>query len=193
MNPKFFKDQAAFRKWLAANHDKKSELLVGFYKKDSGRKSITYPEALDEALCFGWIDGVKKRIDEISYSQRYSPRKEKSNWSLINIRHVERLKKAGQMAPPGLAAYEKREAKRTGVYSFENEPLEFSPELLKQFQANKKAWEFFSKQPPYYIKVSKFYVMSAKKEETRQRRLQHIIDNSEKGIRSGVLEGKSNK
>jgi len=193
MQPRFFKDQAAFRKWLEANHDKKSELLVGFYKKDSGKPSITYPQALDEALCFGWIDGVKKRIDNISYSHRYSPRKPKSNWSLVNIRHVERLKKAGQMAPAGLAAYEKRDSKRTGVYSFENEPVEFSQELLKQFKANKKAWDFFIKQPAYLIKVSKFYVMSAKKEETRQRRLQHIIDNSEKGIRSGVLEGKSEK
>ena len=193
MKPKFFKDQASFRKWLEANHDKKSELLVGFHKRDSGLKSITYPEALDEALCFGWIDGVKRRIDDLSYSHRFSPRKEKSNWSLVNIRHVERLKKAGLMMPPGLAAYEKREAKRTGVYSFENEPLEFSPELLKQFKANKKAWEFFMNMPPSLIKMSKFYVMSAKKEETRQRRLQHIIDNSEKGIRSGVLEGKSDK
>jgi uncharacterized protein YdeI (YjbR/CyaY-like superfamily) len=193
MQPKFFKDQAAFRKWLAANHDKKSELLVGFYKKDSGKKSITYPEALDEALCFGWIDGVRRRIDEVSYSNRFSPRRPRSIWSLVNIRHVERLKKTGMMKEPGLAAFEKREDKRTGIYSFENEQKEFAPEFEKQFQAHKKAWEFFCKQPPYYVKVSKHYVMSAKKEETRQRRLQQIIDDSAKGVRSGVIEGKSKK
>jgi uncharacterized protein YdeI (YjbR/CyaY-like superfamily) len=191
MAPKFFKDPASFRKWLEANHDKQTELLIGFYKKGSGKKSITYPEALDEALCFGWIDGVRRRIDDESYEQRFSPRRPQSIWSLVNVRHVERLKKAGRMTAPGLAAFQKREDKRTGVYAFENQPVEFSPEYEKQFRANKKAWEFFSKQPPYFVKVAKHYVRSAKKEETRQRRLQQIIDNSAQGVRSGVLEGKT--
>jgi uncharacterized protein YdeI (YjbR/CyaY-like superfamily) len=190
MKPKFFKSPAEFHEWLQKHHDKSKELFVGFYKKSSGKKSITYPEALDEALCFGWIDGVRKSIDEISYAQRFSPRKPKSIWSLINVRHVERLKSEGRMQPSGLAVYALREDKRTGVYSFENRPRELSPEYQKVFQKNKKAWEFFKNQPPYYQRTLSFYVMGAKQEATRLRRLQLLMESSEKGKRHGLLEQK---
>ncbi|HEU4712248.1 MAG TPA: hypothetical protein VFS76_11815, partial [Pyrinomonadaceae bacterium] len=129
MKPKFFSTPEKFREWLEKNHDREEELLLGFHKKDSGKKSITYAEALDEALCYGWIDGVRKSFDETSYTIRFTPRKAKSIWSLVNVRHVERLVKAGRMAEPGLAAYARRDPKRTGIYAFENAAREFSPEF----------------------------------------------------------------
>ena len=193
MKPKFFKGPADFHEWLPKHHDKSNELFVGFYKKSSGKKSITYPEALDEALCFGWIDGVRKKLDEISYTQRFSPRKPKSIWSLINVRHVERLKSEGRMQSAGLAVYALREDKRTGIYSFENRPRELSPEYQKVFQKNKKAWEFFKNQPPYYRRTLSFYVMGAKQEETQLRRLQQLIESSAVGKRHGLIDPKARK
>jgi len=193
MKPKFFATPQTFRNWLEKNHAKTTELFVGFHKKDSGKKSITYKEALDEALCFGWIDGVRKRLNDTSFVQRFTPRRAKSIWSLINVRHVERLRKEGRMQPAGLAAFEQREAKRTGVYSFENRPRELSVEFMKQFQANKKAWDFFQSEPPYIRRVCVFWVMSAKKEETKIRRLEQLIESSAKGQRRGVLETKQQK
>ena len=188
MKVKFFSSQAEFRKWLEKNHDSASELFVGFHKKASGKKSITYPEALDEALCFGWIDGVRRSIDETSYTTRFTPRKPKSIWSLVNVRHVERLKKAGLMHPAGLAAFEKRDPNRTGIYSFENEPVRLSPAYEKKFRQNKKAWKFFEEQPPGYKKLMIFRIMSGKKEETRLRRLEQTIEVSEKGVRMGLMK-----
>ncbi len=190
MKPKFFATPQAFRNWLEKNHATKTELFVGFHKKDSGKKSITYKQALDEALCFGWIDGVRKRLNDTSFVQRFTPRRAKSIWSLINVRHVERLRKEGRMQPAGLAAFEQRQAKRTGVYSFENRPRELSVEFMKQFQSNKKAWDFFQSEPPYIKRVCIFWVMSAKKEETKIRRLEQLIESSAKGQRRGVLETK---
>lgn len=190
MKPKFFSSPEKFREWLEQNHDRTNELLVGFHKKGSAKKSITYPEALDEALCFGWIDGVRRNFDETSYTIRFTPRKPKSIWSLVNVRHVERLTKDGRMAEPGMKAYALRDPKRTGVYAFENAPREFSPEYEKKFRANKKAWEFFQKEPPSIRRTCIFWVMSAKKEETRLRRLEQLIDSSAKGIRRGVMETK---
>jgi uncharacterized protein YdeI (YjbR/CyaY-like superfamily) len=187
MKPKFFSSPAQFRQWLEQNHDRESELLVGFHKKSSEKKSITYAEALDEALCFGWIDGVRRNLNETSYTIRFTPRKPRSIWSLVNVRHVERLKKAGRMQPAGLEAYARRDPKRTGIYAFENAPRELSPAYEKIFRENKKAWEFFEKQPPYSKRTTIHWVMSAKKEETRVRRLKHVIENSENGVRSGVL------
>ena len=157
--------------------------MIGFHKKSSGKKSITYPEALDEALCFGWIDGVRRRLNETSYEQRFSPRKPNSIWSLVNVRHVERLKKEGRMQPAGLEAYARRDPKRTGIYSFENEPVQLSPDYEKQFRQNRKAWEFFEAQPPYYKKLVIHRTMSGKKEETRIRKLHQLIESSEKGVR----------
>lgn len=188
MKPKFFSSREQFRQWLERNHDSASELFVGFHKKSSGKKSVTYPEALDEALCFGWIDGVRKKLNETSYIQRFSPRKPRSNWSLVNVRRVEQLTKEGRMSPAGLAAYERRDLKRTGVYSFENELQQLAPGYEKVFRRNKEAWNFFEKQPPYYRKASIFRVMSAKKEETRIRRLEELIDCSARGLRLDLLK-----
>ena len=187
MKAKFFNLPVQFRQWLEQNHDSTSELLVGFHKKSSGKKSITYAEALDEALCFGWIDGVRRNLNETSYTIRFTPRKPKSIWSLVNVRHVERLKKEGRMQPAGLEAYARRDPKRTGIYAFENAPRELAPAYEKIFRENKKAWEFFEKQPPYSKRTTIHWVMSAKKEETQVRRLKQVIENSEKGVRSGVL------
>lgn len=187
MEPKFFTTPEKFRQWLEKNHDRAGELLLGFHKKDSGKKSITYGQALDEALCFGWIDGVRKSLNETSYTIRFTPRKPKSIWSLVNVNHVERLKKEGRMAEPGLRAYALRDPERTGIYAFENRPREFSPEFESKFRANKKAWEFFQSEPPSIRKVCIFWVMSAKKEETRVRRLEQLIESSAQGLRRGTM------
>ena len=192
MQPKFFTSPEQFRQWLERNHDRAAELLVGFHKKSSEKRSITYAEALDEALCFGWIDGVRKSFNETSYTIRFTPRKPRSIWSNVNVRHVERLKKEGRMQPAGLEAYERRDAKRTGIYSFENRPRELSPEYEKTFRQNKAAWKFFQEQPAGYKRLMVFRTMSAKKEETRLRRLQQLIESSEKGERMGILKPKDN-
>ena len=183
MQPKFFSSPEKFRQWLERNHDSATELLLGFHKKSSGLKSISYAEALDEALCFGWIDGVRKNLNETSYTIRFTPRKPRSIWSLVNVNHVERLKKAGRMHAAGLEAYERKAPERTGIYSFENRPRELSPEYEKTFRQNKAAWKFFQEQPPGYKRLMIFRTMSAKKEETRLRRLEQLIESSEKGVR----------
>lgn len=184
---KYFKSAADFRVWLEANHASTRELWIGFYKKGSGKIGITYAEALDEALCFGWIDGIKKRVDEFSYTHRFTPRKPKSIWSLINIGHVKRLTKAGRMMPSGEKAFAARTAARSGGYSFENIPRELSPEYQRQFKSDKAAWEFFQQQPPGYRRLASFGVMSAKQEETRQRRLAQLMSDSKQGRRLGML------
>ena len=186
MQPKFFTSAELFRRWLERNHDSETELLLGFHKKSSGKKSVTYAEALDEALCFGWIDGVRKSLDETSYTIRFTPRKPRSIWSLVNVKHIERLQKEGRMHPAGLAAYERRDAKRTGIYSFENRSRELSPAYEKTFRQNKAAWKFFQEQPPGYKRLMIFRTMSAKQEETRLRRLKQLIECSEKGVRMGI-------
>jgi len=193
MKPRFFSSPAQFRQWLEKNHDSAAELLVGFHKKDSGKKSVTYPQALDEALCFGWIDGVRRSLDETSYTIRFTPRKPRSIWSNVNVRHVERLTKEGRMAEPGVKAYALRDPKRTGIYAFENEAREFSPAFEKKFRANKAAWQFFQSEPPSIRRTCIFWVMSAKKEETRLRRLEQLISRGEQGIRSGVMETRKSK
>ena len=193
MKPKFFKSQSDFRRWLEKHHATERELIVGFYKKASKKPGITYPEALDEALCFGWIDGVRHNLDEDSYTGRFSPRKPKSIWSNVNVRHVERLKKLEKMAPPGLAAFDARDPKLTGVYSFENRPRELAPEYEKLFRSNKKAWQFFEQEPPSIKRTCIFWVMSAKQEETRRRRLSQLIESSAKGERRGLMVTKPKK
>lgn len=190
MKPKFFKSQADFRQWLEKNHASKAELMIGFYKKNSGKPSITYPEALDEALCFGWIDGVRRTLGEDSYVQRFTPRRPKSIWSNVNVKHVERLKKLGRMAPPGLAAFALRTPERTGVYAFENSPHKLAVAYEKKFRANKKAWQFFDQLPPSLKRTCIFWVMNAKQEETRLRRLDSLIESSATGERRGFLEKK---
>ena len=190
MKPKFFSTPEQFRQWLERKHDRETELLIGFHKKSSGKKSVTYKEALDEALCFGWIDGVRKNLDETSYTIRFTPRKPRSIWSNINVNHVERLIKEGRMHAAGLDAYARRDPKRTGIYAFENRPREFAPEYEKKFRAHKTAWKFFEQQPPGYKRTIIFWVMSAKQEETRMRRLERLIDESAHGTRVGVIKDK---
>src|ERR1043166_4134599 len=183
MNPRFFKTPAAFRKWLAANHDKATELWVGFYKKDSGKPSITWPESVDQALCFGWIDGIRKQVDEISYQIRFTPRRRGSIWSAINIRRAKELVSQKQMRPAGLKAFETRIENKSGVYSYEQRSSELSEPYAKLLKKNKRAWNFFQTQPPSYRKMIGLWIISAKKEETRLARLAKLISESAKGKR----------
>lgn len=181
---KFFRTQAAFRAWLERHHATETELFIGFYNVASGKGGLTYKQALDEALCFGWIDGVRRNRDAESYEQRFTPRKAKSRWSRVNLARVEELKALGQMAPPGVAAWERRHA---SGYSYESPPAGFSPPLERQLRANPKAHAFFEAQPPGYRRLATFYVMSAKRDETRQTRMARLIDASAQGRRVGVV------
>lgn len=181
MKPKFFGDPQRFRKWLEKNHQKEKELLVGFYKKATGKPGITWPESVEQALCFGWIDGIRRSIDEESYSIRFTPRNPKSTWSAKNIATVGRLKKKGLIAPAGLAAFNRKEENNSKIYSFEQKIIELSKEYKKEFKSNKKAWNNFQSMAPYYRKVTVHWVMSAKQETTRLRRLQILITDSENG------------
>jgi uncharacterized protein YdeI (YjbR/CyaY-like superfamily) len=183
LNPKFFPTPSAFRKWLAANHDKSKELWVGFYKKGSGKPSIDWPQSVDEALCFGWIDGIRKTIDEESYKIRFTPRKPSSVWSAVNIRNVERLIKEKRMKPAGMKAFEARKEYRSGIYSYEQRSAELVEPYAGKFKRNKAAWKFYQAQPPYYRKTLNWYVLSAKQEETRMKRLDKLIEESAKGKR----------
>ena len=178
--PTFFPTPADFRAWLEANHDKFGELLVGFYKKDSGKPSITWPESVQVALCFGWIDGVRKSLDETSYTIRFTPRKPTSTWSAINIKFVQELTKKGLMDPAGLKAFAARNAKKSGIYSYEQRKnAQFTRKQAKQFRANKTAYEFFRSQAPWYQRVCTYWVITAKREETRCKRLSELIAHSQ--------------
>jgi uncharacterized protein YdeI (YjbR/CyaY-like superfamily) len=177
--PTFFPTPSGFRAWLEAHHDKFRELLVGFYKKDSGKPSITWPESVAEALCFGWIDGVRKSIDETSYTIRFTPRKPTSTWSSININLVRDLTKKGLMRPAGLKAFAARSAKKSGIYSYEQrKSARFTREQEKQFRANNDAWKFFRSQAPWYQRLTTHWVIRAKREETKLKRLTLLIDHS---------------
>lgn len=181
MNPRFFATPAKFRAWLETNHATKTELLVGFYKRDSGLQSITWPESVDEALSFGWIDGVRKRIDDVSYTIRFTPRKAKSYWSSVNTKRYAELEKLGRIAPAGRKTFEARDAAVTARYSFEREAAQFEEAAEKKFRANKKAWTYFQAQAPHYRRTATWYVVSAKREETRARRMDTLIEVSAKG------------
>lgn len=183
MNPIFFKSQNEFRKWLDKNHDSCDEVWIGFYKKGSGHIGITNQEALDEALCYGWIDGIRKTVDEISYMNRYTPRKKRSNWSAININRVNELIELGLMKPAGLKAFEARDKEKSAGYSYEDRPQTLDTVMGQRFRKNKSAWDFFSSQPPGYQRTLIYWVSSAKKEETRIRRLDILIAASEKSKR----------
>lgn len=172
---KFFKTPADFRQWLAENHQEESELWVGYFKKATGKPSITWPESVDEALCFGWIDGIRKSIDAERYKIRFTPRRPGSKWSAVNIRRVKELIELGRMAPAGLAAFEKRTEKRSRTYSYEQKIVKLAAEFEQQLQAHPAAHEFFQQLAPSYRKASIHWVMSAKKAETRQRRLDILI------------------
>ena len=183
MPPTFFAKQADFRKWLTKNHTKKTELLVGFYKVSSGRPSITWPQSVDEALCFGWIDGVRKNIDVESYSIRFTPRKPTSIWSAINIKKMGELDKLGLVKPEGREAFQRRTESKSKIYSHENEIAQLTPSFEKKFKANKAAWQYFTTQAPSYQKVIKHWIMTAKQETTRTSRLQTAINTSAEGRR----------
>lgn len=183
MSAIFFATAAQFRRWLAKHHATERELLVGFYKKASGTPGISYKEAVDEALCFGWIDGIKKRVDESRYTHRFTPRKAGSTWSLINTTRVRELIVLERVATPGLEAFERRDPKKTGIYSFEKRPAAFDAALERAFRKQAAAWTFFRAQPPGYQRLLTYWVMSAKQQETRERRLAALVKSSAEGKR----------
>jgi uncharacterized protein YdeI (YjbR/CyaY-like superfamily) len=183
MKPRHFKSADDFRAWLEAHGTSERELWVGFYKKASGKGGLSYKEAVDEALCFGWIDGIKKRVDEASFMHRFSPRTASSIWSAINLKRMKELLASGRVADAGRTVYEQRDPRRAQQYSFENRPAALDAALTRRFKANARAWTFFREQPPGYQKVLTFWVMSAKKEETRLRRLDTLIKDSAEGKR----------
>ena len=177
--PVFFATPTELRAWLEANHETEKELIVGFYKKGSGKPSITWPEAVDEALCYGWIDGVRRRIDDVSYAIRFTPRKPRSNWSAVNVDRVAELTRLGCMHPAGLAAFNGRAPGRTDIYAYEQRAAaRLEPAAEQAFRANERAWAFFQAQAPWYRRTATWWVVSAKKEETRRKRLATLIDDS---------------
>ena len=178
MKPRYFRSQADFRAWLEKHHATERELWVGFYKKASGKKGLAYPEAVDEALCFGWIDGIKKRVDADSFMHRFTPRTKSSSWSLVNTKRVEALTKLGLMAEAGLKVFRDRDRKRSGIYLYEQRLRDFAPEYERRFKSNARAWAFFEAQPAGYQRLATMWVMTAKKEETRLKRLEVIMQAS---------------
>ncbi|MEP6569540.1 MAG: YdeI/OmpD-associated family protein [Acidobacteriota bacterium] len=193
MKLKFFKSPADFRKWLAANHDSETELWVGFYKKDSGKRSITWPQSVDEALCFGWIDGIRKSIDDLSYKIRFTPRKPRSTWSAVNIKRVGELSEQSLMQPAGLKAFAAREENRSGIYSYEQRSAELPEQYAKKLKENPAAWKFFEAQPASYRQAANWWVLSAKQEETKTRRLDKLIDDSAQGLTIRQFTAMSNR
>jgi uncharacterized protein YdeI (YjbR/CyaY-like superfamily) len=186
MKVKHFQDARSFRAWLGRNKREK-ELYVGFHRIGTGKKSITYPEALDEALCIGWIDGVRRSVRQGVYSIRFTPRKAKSNWSIVNIRRVKELIRLKRMTPTGLRVFETRDERRTERYSYERKTSKLSRAQEKLFRLNGKAWEYFRSQAPWYRRVTTWWVVSAAKEETRERRLAQLISDSAAGHRIHML------
>lgn len=173
--PKFFRDTRTFRAWLEKNHAKETELLVGYHKVSTGKPSMTWSESVDQALCFGWIDGIRRSIDAESYCIRFTPRKPTSNWSAINIRKVAELTAQGLMHPAGIAAFEKRNNGRSAIYGYEQRPERLPAAMEKIFKANRTAWEFFSRQAPSYQRGVMHWIISAKQEATRRSRLEKAI------------------
>ena len=180
MTPIFFADQQEFRKWLEKNHKTQTELLVGFYKVTSGRSNMSWSQSVDEAICFGWIDGIRRSIDEECYCIRFTPRKPTSIWSNINIKKVEELKKKGLITKSGLEAFNNRKVSKSGIYSFENFHAKLPDIFENIFKANPHAWDFFIKQAPSYKKTIHHWIMSAKQEKTQLSRLNKAIQGSEK-------------
>ena len=183
MKPTFFATLAAFRAWLKKHHKTADELWVGYYRKDCGKPSITWQESVDEALCFGWIDGIRKKVSDVAYTNRFTPRRAGSNWSAINIAKVEELTKKERMQAAGLAAFAQRTEAKSRTYSYERVSVALAAPLARRLKANKKAWTFFQVQPPYYRKIMTGWVNGAKQEETRLRRLDKLVDACESGRR----------
>jgi uncharacterized protein YdeI (YjbR/CyaY-like superfamily) len=181
--PVFFANPADFRKWLEENHQTETEVLVGYYKVGTMKPSMSWSESVDEALCFGWIDCVRRTIDHESYCIRFTPRNPKSNWSAVNIQKVEEMIRQGKMTPAGIVAYEKRHDARSGIYSYENRPEILAPEMEILFRENSEAWNFFITQAPSYRKTKIYWVMSAKQAATQHSRLNKLIEASKVGKR----------
>jgi uncharacterized protein YdeI (YjbR/CyaY-like superfamily) len=182
-NPIHFRSQAAFRAWLKKHHRSVPSLVVRIARNHAAALGMTYAQALDEALCFGWIDGVRRRLDGDSFTVRFGPRKPRSIWSRVNVRHVERLIDAGRMTEAGLATFQAREESRTGIYSFEQRQTALSRRYQAIFRENRLGWTYFQDEAPWYRRTSSFWVMSAKRPETQQRRLALLIACSRKGQR----------
>ncbi|MGE5827522.1 MAG: YdeI/OmpD-associated family protein [Micromonosporaceae bacterium] len=184
----FFETPEQWRAWLAEHGADATEVLVGFHKKGTGRPSITWPESVDQALCFGWIDGIRRGLDAESYTIRFTPRKPTSNWSAVNIRRMQELIDQGLVHPAGLRAFERRRDDRSAIYSYEQRrAATLPPEYVRQLRANSAAWEFFRAQAPSYQRTAIYWVVSAKREETRKRRLATLIDDSAHGRRIAPL------
>jgi uncharacterized protein YdeI (YjbR/CyaY-like superfamily) len=182
MKPLFFASPPELRKWFQQFHDQAEELWVGFYRVGSGRPSVTWPEAVDEALCFGWIDGVRKSIDAASYKIRFTPRKPRGIWSIVNTVRAKELVELGLMHSAGLRAFQERDPERSGVYSYERKSFRKLPDVYeRKLRMNEKAWRFFRAQPPSYQRIAGYWVTSAKREETKLKRLDTLIRDSEKG------------
>lgn len=185
--PTYFETETAFRRWLAANHARAGELLVGFWKKGAGKDSIDWPQARDQALCFGWIDGVRRSLGDEAYTIRFTPRRKGSIWSKVNVARYDALTKAGQMTPAGVRAYEENKGK-TGVYAYENQLKELTDAETAAFRRNKAAWADWEKRPPGYRKVVLHWVTSAKRPETRAKRLATLIEDSALGRKVGAYD-----
>jgi uncharacterized protein YdeI (YjbR/CyaY-like superfamily) len=186
MEPVFFETPAAFRRWLAEHHESAEELLVGYHKKGTGRPSLTWQESVDQALCFGWIDGIRRSLDGDRYTIRFTPRRRNSIWSAVNVRRARELIDAGEMRPAGATAFEGRKA--SGVYSYEQRhAAAFDAEQEREFRANAEAWAWFQAKPPGYRRTATHWVVSAKREETRRRRLATLIEDSAAGREIGPL------
>jgi uncharacterized protein YdeI (YjbR/CyaY-like superfamily) len=184
--PAFYATPEEWRAWLEAHHHEAREHWVGFHKRATGRPSMTWPESVDQALCFGWIDGVRKRLDDERYMIRFTPRKPSSRWSRVNVARVAELEQAGLMRPAGLTAFAARTEK--GTYSYEQrDAAAFDPEREQRFRANEGAWAWFAEQPPWYRRTATHWVMSAKRDETRDRRLARLVEDSAAGRAVGPL------
>jgi uncharacterized protein YdeI (YjbR/CyaY-like superfamily) len=195
MSPKFFRSAEELREWFARNHRTAAELLAGFYKKGSGKPSITWSESVDEALCVGWIDGVRKSLDEERYTIRFTPRRPGCVWSAANIKRVAELRKQGRMQPAGLAAFAQRKENKSGVYSYEQRPQSLPEPYASKFKKHARAWAFFESQPPGYRRTATWWVISAKKAETRDKRLASLIADAAAGrtIQQFIKESVSRK
>ncbi len=183
MEPLFFESPDAFRRWLESNGESATELWAGYCKRATGRPSMTWPESVDQALCFGWIDGIRKSLGEEAYAIRFTPRKRGSNWSTVNIARVGELTALGLMKPAGLAAFAARDDERSGVYSYERDKAALEPEQEARLRADAEAWRFWEAQRPSYRRVASWWVVSAKRPETRHRRLERLIADSARGVR----------
>lgn len=188
MKPTYFRTASEFRAWLKEHHATESELWVGFYKKGSGTPSITWSEAVDEALCYGWVDSIRRSVDDQRYTNRFTPRKPTSNWSEVNIRRVEELTRKGRMRAAGRKAFEARQPREAGTFSYERRhEIELPPDLERRFRARKKAWAWFQNQSPSYRSMALYWLMSAKRRDTRERRLETLIADSANGSRIAPL------